>query len=270
MKRRYLLGIFALLAFVFAGFLINASFASAYYFQGVRGVTQSVIDAYIDVGEPILQILFGGYGGWTGYLLFERFLLFILILSIIYAILARIPFFEEQKMVRWIVAIVIPLIAIRFINFEQISMIIQQYQLLAIILTSILPFILFFFFVHSLGESYPILRKIMWIFFIAVYIGLWSTTESGFQSAVFFWTFVAAGIIGLVFDRRIELWFQAREFARRERHNIDYQIAKLNEKINELNKMIREGSHPNPREARREISDLELQKKYLTRNRLIG
>ncbi len=268
MKRSYLSGISILIVFI--SIVICSGLASAYYFQGVRGVTQSVIDAYVDIGEPVLNALFGGYGGWSGYLLFERFLLFILLASIIYGIVARIPYFEEQKMVRWVVSIIVPLIAIRFIDFEQISLIIQQYQLLAVILTSVLPFLLFFFFVHGVGEGYPMLRKIMWIFFIAVYLGLWSTTESGFQSAVFFWTFIAAGVIGIVFDRRIELYLQARAYAKREHYRVDNQIADINRRIREIQENVRTGSHPNPKGAREEISELELQKKYLMRNRLLG
>jgi hypothetical protein len=262
MKKIYLFGVLA--ALIFAAV---PGFVSAYYFPDARSVAQSVIDTYVNVGEPILQALFGGYGGWSGYLLFERFLIFILLLSVIYVILKRVPLFEEQKGVRWVVAIIIPLIGMRFIDYEWLEAMLMQYEILAIILTSVLPFIIFFYFIHSLGVSYPIMRKIGWVFFIGIYIGLWTTSISEAQSVVYFWTIFAA-LLALLFDKRIELWLTAREFAKRERWRVDDEIARINRRVDEINEEIRTGRRPNPREARREIKELELQKSYLTRHRL--
>lgn len=258
MKRNNLLLVSALLLSV-----TLASFASAAYFPDARSLSQSVIDGYISVGEPILQALFGGYGGWSGFLLFERFLIFILLASIIYVVISKSQFqlFENQKAVKWIIAIIVPLIAMRFINYDQLEAILQQYQLLGIVLSSILPLLIFFYFVHSLGADYPILRKILWIFFIAIYVGLWST-GSETQSTIYFWTFIVA-VLFLLFDTRIEIYLNAREFAKKERWQINSKIAAINEEINKLNRQITTGAHPNPRDARREMHELELQKKYL-------
>jgi signal transduction histidine kinase len=262
MKKGYLLGVVVAL---FGILLMN--FASAYfYFPDFRSVTQSVIDSYVSVGEPILGALFGGYG-WTGFMLFERFLLFVLLISVIYVILGRIEFFENQRAVKWVISIIVPLIGIRFIDFDWLSAILLQYQILALVLTSILPFILFFFFVHSIGKDYPVLRKISWIFFIGVYVGLWNTAESGVQGSVYFWTMVAA-VLGLLFDKRIETWLMAKQFAKRERWQIDSEIARINEEIKKLHK--ERASYPDPSEVDKHIKELELQKKYLIRHRLSG
>lgn len=265
MKRGYLLaGVVVLLG------IMLSSFASAYfYFPDLRSVTQSVIDSYVSVGEPILSALFGGYGGWTGFLLFERFLLFVLLVSVIYVILGRIEFFDNQRAVKWVVAIIVPLIGIRFIDFDWLSAVLLQYQALALILTSLLPFVLFFFFVHSIGKDYPMLRKIAWIFFIGVYVGLWNTAQSGVQGSVYFWTMVAA-ILGLLLDKRIEMWMQAKQFAKQGRWRTDDEIAAINKKIQDIERDIMENRRPDANDARKEINHLRLQRKYLMSHRLSG
>jgi len=243
------------------------SFVSAtFYFPDVRSITQGVIDNYVNIGEPILSALFGGYGGWTGFLLFERFLLFILLVSVIYVILGRFELFEDYKMIRWLVAVIMPLIGMRFINYEQISAVFGQYQVLAIALSSLLPFIVFFYFVHSVGKSYPHLRKILWVLFIAIYLGLWNTAQSDFQGSLYFWT-MAAAVLLLIFDRRIEMYLAKREIAKRERWRVDDEIAKINRRIDDINEEIRMGRRTNPKEARKEIKELEQQKKDWERHR---
>lgn len=252
------------LVFAFWSSIFSINFASAAYFPSVRSLSQSVVDSYVDVGEPILQALFGGYGGWSGFLLFERFLIFLLLVAIVYVVIGRVPLFQSQKTVRWVVAIVVPLISMRFVNYDQITALMQQYQLLAIVLSSALPFLIFFYFVHSIGGDYPIMRKVLWIFFMAVYAGLWTTTASDSQSTIFFWTLVAA-VIFLIFDKRIEMYISAKEFAKRERWSINSKIADINDRISKINDQVVKGTHPNPKEARKEIRELELQKSYLNR-----
>ena len=227
--------------FVFAlllvGILASSLVSGYYYFPNVRSVTKGVIDTYVNIGEPILQALFGGYGGWTGYLLFERFLLFILLISIVYISIGKVPFFENQKMTRWIVAIVVPLIGIRFINYDSLKSILDQYQILAIVLTSILPFVLFFYFVHNLAGDYPFLRKVAWMVFIGIYAGMWTTASGELASSVYFWTFVAA-IASLVFDGFIERQFRRRQFAKQGSQAIHLEIGQTNKKIADVRTQI--------------------------------
>jgi len=260
MKRGYLLGAFVLL---FGILLMN--FASAYfYFPDARSLTQSVIDAYVDVGEPILQALFGGYGGWSGFLLFERFLLFILLLSLIYVVLGRVEIFEEQKAVRWVIAIIVPLIGMRFVDYEWLSAVLLQYQVLAIAMTAILPFFIYFFFLYSMALDYPIPRKLGWIFFGVVYIGLWSTTMSESASQIYFWT-IAAVVVCLIFDKKIENYLRFRNLTKQDVTAKHKEMARINDEIQTLEKQIRSGSI-DPKYGRKAIHDLTKQKNWLLKN----
>ena len=251
-KKVFLIFAFSLIALT----IFASSFASAYYFPSARQVSQSVITTYVDVFEPVLQALFGGYGGWSGYLLFERFLLFIVLVSIIYVILGRVALFESQKMVRWIVSIVVPLIGMRYVDYISLDAIITQYQVLAIALTSVLPFIIFFYFVHSIARHSSTVRRICWIIFIAVYFGLWSTTQNELSSQIYFWT-VAVSLFCLFFDRYIERWFRMRMFARREEETVIGAIADTNEKIGKIRHQIESGYYPDRKAGEKIIKGLE-------------
>ena len=254
-KRVFFVFAFSLIALIVIGVLVS-NFASAYYFPSARQVSQNVITAYIDVFEPILQALFGGYGGWSGYLLFERFLLFVVLVSIVYLAIGRVSLFENQKTVKWIVSVIVPLIGMRYINYDSLSAIITQYQVLAIAITSVLPFIIFFFFVHNISGDYPILRQIGWIFFIVVYLGLWSTTQNELSSQIYFWT-VAVSLFCLFFDKRIENWFRRRLFARGEEETVMRAIADTNEKIGKIRNQIESGYFTDKKAGEKIIKGLE-------------
>ena len=213
--------------------LIFSSFVSAYYFPSARTFTQDIVDTYVEVFEPILQALFGGYG-WSGLYLFERFLLFILVMSLVFLILGKFDMFEKNTVVRWIIAIIVPLIGIRFIDFEWLTALLLSYQAFAIALTTAIPLIVFFFFVHGIGKDYPHVRKILWVVFIGVYLGLWSTTASSGASAAYFWTFIAA-LLFLLFDSRIEQYLfkkAQQEAGRYWKYDV---IARLRHDIDVLN-----------------------------------
>ena len=108
----------------------------------IRQGSQQLIDFIVGWSEPFLQAMLGG-NDYTGMLLFEKFLIFILILSVVYLSLNRVDLFSEQKKILWVVAIVIPILAVRYMNFAWLNTILMQYQVLGIALAGILPFIIY-------------------------------------------------------------------------------------------------------------------------------
>lgn len=221
-----------ILAFGLFIWAFNLSFASAVYFPSIRNLSQSIVDSYVDIFEPILQALFGGVG-WSGLLLFERLLLAIIIISLAYLALGKIGIFEKTKSIRWIIAICVALLGVRFVNYEQLNAIIIQYQAIFIVLTSILPLLLFFFFIHNISGEYPAVRKILWIFYILVYIGLWSTAQADLNSTVYFWVVVVA-ILFLVFDNLIHRYFLLQKMKQARSYRKGDIIATLEDDIRRL------------------------------------
>lgn len=196
------------IVFSLLSIILIASFVSA-YFSSARSLSERFINDWVDFLQPILQAVLGS-GDWSGLYLFERLLLFILLVSIVYLAIGRITIFENQRAVKWIIAIIVPLIGVRYLNYEWLNSIIMQYQLLFIVLTAILPFLIFFFFVYNLGDDYPILRKTLWIFFVVVYAGLWATSELESYSDVYAWTTVIA-VAFIFLDTRIQRYFALKK-----------------------------------------------------------
>jgi hypothetical protein len=161
----------------------------------------------------------------------------------VYLVLGRIPLFEDQGKVRVVVAFIIPLIGVRFINYEWLNTILLSYQVLAIALTAVLPFIIYFFFVHETGQDSPAIRKIAWIFFILVYIGLWVTTEVESYGAVYFWTIVIS-IALLLFDGTIHDFYMKQKMKSVGSENKWGHIAKIKRDIDDIQKSINEGHLP--------------------------
>lgn len=192
-----------LLGLILSMFFVSNVFAYG-YFPDTRYVAEGMIDFYVDFFEPILSALFGGFG-WTGFYLFERFLIFVILVSLLSVILKKVPTISENKWVMRIISIIVPLIGIRFMNFETVEALIFQYEWLAIGLTAILPMLLFFFFVYNIGD-HPFLRKGLWLFMLAIYLGLWSTVDSVLSGQIYFWTVVAI-VLCVMFDNLIYRYF---------------------------------------------------------------
>ncbi|RMD67498.1 hypothetical protein D6817_01490 [Candidatus Pacearchaeota archaeon] len=234
---------FRLIGFVLAvGIIFASQLSSAYYLPPVREVIDSTIQAFIDVFEPVISVLLGG-AQWSSSLLFERLLVFMIVLSIVYVTLGKIPMFAENAFVRWVVSLVIPLLSIRFMEPGWLLAIIIQYKVLSIALTSILPFIIYFFFIHNLGRDSGVVRKVGWILFMIVYLGLWASIEDELQSAVYFWTFVASLAL-LIFDGTIHHYFIKQQLSRAGVANKWQHIAQLRGEIDETQRAITAGHIP--------------------------
>jgi len=242
-------------------FLIQS--VSAYYLPSARTITESTVQAFVDIFEPILEAVFGGTS-YSSYLVFEKLLLFLILLGVVYVAVGWIPMFEEQKFVRWIVAIIVPLLGVRFLDEGWLLTIILQYQVLAIVLTSILPFLIYFFFLQNVGSDYSSVRKIGWILFIVVYLGLWSTVENAAYSSIYFWTMVVSFVF-LLFDGTIHNYYLNQQMKASGSRNRWEHIAKLRRDINELTNDIRLGNVPN-RQGERIIKQKQKQIQWLMKH----
>jgi hypothetical protein len=255
---------FGVLIFLFFAivFLLNVSFVSAAGIVPIRDVMNEVTQAFVDIFEPILIGLFGDQG-WVGNLLFERFLIMIVFVILISLVLERTPLFEDQKGVRIIISVIIPLIGMRFMDYSWLMSIIDQYVVLVIFVSAIIPFVLTFYFIYAVGyEEYGVLRKISWIVFIGVYAGLWSNSLSD-NSIIYFWTMLAA-IICLIFDGIIYRRFRTRELLNQDSKFKAQEMARIRKEIKETDDAIQQG-RMNRRDGEKIVKDLYKHLKWLAK-----
>jgi hypothetical protein len=253
----FLLGAAALLAVLVGG----AGTASAYYMPNVRYAAQSMVDFYVNAFEPVLQALFGGYG-WSGLYLFERLLLFLVVMSVVYVAVSRVNIFEGRKALQWIVTLAVSIMSIRFMNYEWLEAVLSQYPLLGVVIGSILPFLIYFYFIYSAAGDHGVIRKIGWGIFAAIYIGLWSGANNEANSMVYFWT-VVASLVLLFGDNIIHRRFMALDMIKKNKWFVNDEVTRINAQIQKLNEGIINKTNPNPGYARQQIRELESHKKWL-------
>jgi len=229
------------------------------------------VSAYFDLGyamdsaarsiQPVAQFFLGGFD-YTGQLLFERFLVFIIIFSITFIALIKAPFFSNQRPAAVVLSVVVPLLSVRYINFEWMNTILMSYQVFGIALTSLLPFIIYFFFligIAPLDSPYSGVRKIGWILFGCVYLGLYVTADNQFYGQVYMWTAFGALLFFLI-DGTIQDYYRKQKLKHHATRSLVDRTIQLQTQINEL---ISQGAaakgHPNKwrlDELQKEMVDL--------------
>ena len=193
----------------------------AYSSQGIVGSSQGILDNLISGGAPLIEAVLGDYTSPVGNLsygeiLFMKLLIFLILFVIIQAVLKKIPIFEtsigENKAVVTILSLAIPIIAVRFMSSsEMLYGVLLPYGMLGIAITTILPLLIFFFFVHNSGTG-KIGRRTMWIFFTIIYLVLWlNRTDSigKIGNQIYFWTIIIL-IINVLADGKIHSYFGLR------------------------------------------------------------
>lgn len=228
MKKTRMFFVFTFLSILFLNFV------SAYVYPQYYYSSRNVIDNIITAGAPVLELLFGDYTGSTGEfssgeMLFLKFLLFFMMFVIIQAVLKKIDMFKDNKAVIGILSVAIPLIAVRFMSANQlVYMILPAYGTLGIALTVILPFLIFFFFIHNTNLR-GLGRRICWLFFITAFIVIWlnRADEVGtLGNQIYGWTIFVMALVA-IFDKRLHSYLSLYELNKFFHHTDTSHIAGL-------------------------------------------
>jgi hypothetical protein len=248
-----------LLISVFASMLGVMGFASAQWYGSFSAgnISQQVVRFYQDFFTPIFQALFGTY--YNDSFLFAKILLFFLLVLVISFSLKKTTFFEGHKKFGTIIAVIVALLAIRFMPENYITdYVMVPYSTLGIALTVLLPFIIFFFFVHSSGMT-KTGRKLLWGAYGIIFLIMWLTRDNLSGTA----KYIYLGGLGLIvasffFDDTIKKYFGMHEMEKATEGMSLHRKNQLKMEINQLSKYLAE--NPGDAEAKREM---ELLKGYL-------
>jgi hypothetical protein len=243
-------GIFIALLFAF---LVSIDFVSAAFLPSVRFISQDLVYTVTDFFQPILYALFGGFA--TAYI-FETLLLFIIILCLVYLALGKVELIASQKSIRWTITIVVALLSVRFWDYEWLITVFNTYKMLGIVLTSILPFIIYFYFLYNVAGDHGIIRKMGWLLWIVVYIGLWSSSYvTDDTSMIYFWTFIV-GAVCLIGDTTINRRLRLMHIVKNDENFKEREVSRLRHEIHQINQQIAAGTI-DPKFARSQIKELE-------------
>lgn len=198
---------------------------------------------------PLLQLILGISNGDVGQLLFERFLFALVIVAVVYAVLQRVPIFRDSDFALWTTTIVTAVLGVRFIaSANLVETILLSNGVFAIALLSILPFVLYFYFVEVGLRDSRILRRFAWAIYIVIFIGLWwvksNTPNLATSAATFTWMYFASAglaLISLLIDRTIQRAFtRARMEATANASGMELEV-ELRRKIAQVNDDLAHG-----------------------------
>ena len=237
-------------AFIFFSLTIVSAQTTQLGYNLATGMNQ-LIDVVESLLGPLFYFLLGPTTG--GFFLFEKILFFLIVLSVVYVSLSTIGPFKEndKKVVKWIVVLAVSILSVRFLNdFQIIQSILLPYSVIGVALTSIIPFLIYFWFVQSFKDNQT-LRKILWVFYIVVFMAIWSNRyeELGKISWFYFWSAIAAGLF-LLFDGTIRRIIVKAEMEAVNANNREDYMIKLRKELKELreNKDLMRESHFKARE----------------------
>jgi len=256
MKKRSFL--FFILMFVSLVSLVQFASAAYGYFD-LKSSVENLINIVVEFSSPFLQAILGG-DYWDGQMLFEKFLLFAVLVSIVYVAMSKAPFFKREggepiKGVVWTISLIVPILSIRYIDMGWLNTILMTYQVFGIAMTTLLPLIIYFFFLQGVTDSSGTVSKIGWILFICVYLGLYTTTDRTNYSQ---WYLVTAflALIFLLLDGTIRRYYLMQKMKQAGATSVWDQINKLEEQKHRFY-----GTYSSTPVAQREAAVREIDKK---------
>ena len=214
------------------------------------------------IGDFFNDLLKGTQGEDT----LARLLLVMLLTTILFKPANQIV--GKKPGLAFIVALLISILGIRFFtSYEMIRGLMLPYGALAIVLSTLIPFLLFGFLLES-SEAAPMLRKIGWGLLGGAFIMLWwlRWTDIGDMAYIY----LVLGIIAFVilwFNGQIHLLFSMQNLEKGKRRQILIKTAEIQDEMDDLIETL--SSRHLTKEQRKaikgEINDLQYSLKELSK-----
>ena len=224
---------FLAISLILASFLVSAKSQVEFLNNVGEGVLKIV--------EPLFASILGDIPG--GEYLFAKVLFLLILFSIIWVALSMTEFFQEYTWVLVLVSVAVSIIAVRWIGDKGlIDTIIIPSSALAIAITAGIPFIVYAVVVEKgLAGRAPIIRRIAWIFFAVIFIGLWITRYDTISAApgneFALWIYPIAAILAIIMafiDGTIQGWMERNRFSRADAAGRGTAYGHLQQNLNDV------------------------------------
>jgi len=143
---------------------------------------------------------------------YVKVLLFILLYVIIQTAVRAVPRLGEQKGVVIVVSFIVAVLAVKWMSDSLVTTILMPYGALGIALATMLPFLIFFYFVHATKMA-GAGRRMAWIFFALSFILVfWKRyTDIDETGRYFYYAVGVLIVLALIFDKGIHQYFFMHE-----------------------------------------------------------
>ena len=154
-----------------------------------RETSEKIVTLLQDFFTPLFNAFLGGE------YLFEAILFLAIILAFVYVALSRIDLFYKNKPALWVITICVSVLAARFtLDAQWTQFVLQPYNFLGISILSVVPFIIFFYFLYSFDSE--TVWAWGWSFYIILYLAMWYTSFDKLGELA--WVYLFTGILGLI------------------------------------------------------------------------
>ena len=223
--------------------------------ENVVGFIVEVINYMIAIAAPIFIVILGEYN--TSEFLFSKILLFILLFIVLRNVMSKTPFGEDNEKVGLMVSLIISILSVRFINqnafFETIFI---QYGVLGIAITTIIPMVIFFYFINNTKVG-TFGRKMFWGIYAITLGAIWITRFNELPEVanyIYMFTFAAA-ILFILFDKSIKKYFGLYQFKDFETRTNERSIIELKRDLRQYKQDLTDGviNHSQYEQLKKEI-----------------
>jgi len=206
---------------VIAGIIFGVLFVSMIGFASAATMGErltSLIDEVTKVIEPIAKNLLGetaaGAGFTAGELLFAKVLFLLIVMSVIYLALSQVDFFNYSRWTLWIITLGAAILSVRFLGNTIVPAILIPYSALGIFLAAGIPFVIAFFVIERAmsGPANKTIRRVAWIFFAVIFLGLWIARGSESDAALIYPATAIISLIMMSMDGTIQNFFNSMTF----------------------------------------------------------
>jgi hypothetical protein len=172
-------------------------------------ITQD-LSSFIDGARDVLTMFFSkilGQAAADSNLFFERVLILLVVFGIIYSVLNNIDLFSNSPFLLFFTSAAVAILGIRLLNDSLINTILIPYGALGASIGIFLPFLIWFFFVHTSVKG-TFARRAAWFIFGLVFIGFWIAryTLSSGTNWIYFFGFIFVAF-SMLFDSQIHKYF---------------------------------------------------------------
>lgn len=237
---------------------------NSFDFNLAQGWIIRFINALLGFLSPVFELIIGDYN--TSEFFFAKILLFILLVIIIKNILDRTPIGENNEKISFVLSLVVSTLSIRFISQNQFfEAIFIQYGTIGIAITTILPMVIFFYFIQNTKVgTYG--RKVFWTIYVVTLSAIWISKSNEIPTTAN-WIYgitITTAIIFIFFDKSINAYFGLTEINRMMNRTNKKLIRKLLKELDDLKNHYHHGRIPR-HEYRAEVKEIIRQIKELQR-----
>jgi len=246
-------------------FLSQISLVSAGPTEGVQQLTDGLRET-IHILLQFLSEIILDLNSFDEYA-FAKILIALIIFFVVYTVIRNNDILGAKKPVRIIVTSAITILAIRYMPSNFVEVILLQYSTFAIAITTILPLLIFFFFVHQ-SEFGDRGRQIAWFIYGVVLFSLMSSRPEVLESTAryVYYGGIFAVVVFILFDKPIHDQFTKTDYKKQWKRHYILRRAENEDKIKKLEKSI-EGMDTGhkKRSVEKLIRDYEKQNQELTK-----